>query len=67
MGSEVAILCCAGLFFMAPVVLQGTGLFTTKWASNSTCDNIGLVVSCCPDKGDDSCELNPSTDGKIPV
>jgi len=50
MGSGTASLCCAGIFFLAPVFLQGIGLFTPNWVSNSTC-NIGLVVSCCPQFG----------------
>ncbi|XP_045175108.2 uncharacterized protein LOC123536203 [Mercenaria mercenaria] len=53
-GVIVAIpLCC--LIFL-PLILQTIGLFTAHWVSNSTCDSIGLIYSCCSGQDNNTCE-----------
>lgn len=47
-GSTCAALAAVCCFMFMPFVLQTVGFFTPMWGSNSTCDSIGLVYSCCP-------------------
>ncbi|XP_052810451.1 uncharacterized protein LOC128238505 isoform X2 [Mya arenaria] len=63
MGSETAcLLGCAFCLFLAPLILHGVGLFTPKWGSNSTCDAIGVIYSCCSGDDNKTCEKNVGND-----
>ncbi|XP_045175636.2 uncharacterized protein LOC123536493 [Mercenaria mercenaria] len=46
-------LCCV---VFTPFILQTVGLFTPHWASNSNCDTVGLVYSCCSGQNNSTCE-----------
>lgn len=52
--AAIAALCC---FMFLPLVFQTVGMFTPMWASNSTCDSIGIVYSCCTGDNNDTCGI----------
>lgn len=54
MGCAIITASCCVLF--VPLILQAVGLFTPKWVSNSACDSIGLVYSCCTGSKNDTCK-----------
>ncbi|KAL4225479.1 hypothetical protein ACF0H5_016169 [Mactra antiquata] len=59
-GAAVCVICC---FMFAPFVLQSVGFFTPNWGSNTTCDAIGLLYSCCSHpNGSDGCGNNEGAD-----
>ncbi|XP_045175578.1 uncharacterized protein LOC123536449 [Mercenaria mercenaria] len=55
-GDLVGVVCALCCFVFPPFVFQSIGLFTPKWVSNSTCDSIGLIYSCCSGDKNDTCE-----------
>ncbi|XP_045175106.1 uncharacterized protein LOC128545903 [Mercenaria mercenaria] len=58
MGSAIIIcaelvLCC---LIFPTLILQTVGLFTAHWVSNSTCDSIGVIYSCCSGQDNNTCK-----------
>lgn len=55
-GDICAVVCASCCFLFAPFILQTVGFFTPMWGSNTTCNSIGLLYSCCVGSDNKSCE-----------
>ncbi|XP_045176385.2 uncharacterized protein LOC123536936 [Mercenaria mercenaria] len=55
-GTVCVLVCGSCCFLFVPFIFQSVGFFTPMWASNATCDSIGLLYSCCAGSDNDTCK-----------
>lgn len=63
-GTISNVLVLSAVVFL-PFTLQTIGLFTPHWVSNSTCDAVGLIYSCCSGINNNTCENTNGGNGNV--